>query len=457
MQRLFKYGSWKIPALLPAFILPLPLPGWAETLEAVELMPQSAGNTIWTMVGAMLVMFMQPGFTMLECGLIRAKNAVNILMKNYVDFTFGSILFLLVGFGLMFGDSARGFIGTSDFAMRGLDPASESGQWSWTFWFFQSVFCATSITIVSGAVAERIRFAGYIIISIMVSICIYPVSGHWVWNSLHASSQGWLEALGFIDFAGSTVVHSVGGWVALAGAMVLGPRLGKYGPDGTTRAIHGHNLPLAALGVFILWFAWFGFNCGSTTKADGTLGYIAANTSLSACAGFITAMFTVWLKTGKPDASMSFNGVLAGLVGVTAGCFDVSPVGALAIGACSGALVVLSVLFIDQKLKIDDPVGAVSVHGVCGAFGTLAVGLFAAPGYGESLGLFYGGGFSLLGVQALGVLCVGAWAFGMGYAFFKVINVFWGLRVSAEEETRGLDIPEHGAEAYSGFQFFTSN
>lgn len=436
------------------FTLALPL---AAGAEEVELMPQSAGNTVWTMVGAMLVMFMQPGFTLVECGLIRAKNAANILMKNYVDFAFGSILFLLAGFGLMFGTSAGGLVGTSDFGMTGVDPATEAGQWTWTFWFFQSVFCATAVTIVSGAVAERMRFTGYILVSVLVSTLIYPVSGHWVWNGLYASTEGWLGALGFIDFAGSTVVHSVGGWVGLAGAIVLGPRLGKYGPDGSARAIPGHNLPLAALGVFILWFAWFGFNCGSTTTADGTLGYIAANTSLAACAGFISAMGTVWLKTGKPDPSMSFNGVLAGLVAITAGCYDVSPAGSIVIGLIAGVLVVLSVIFIDQKLKIDDPVGAVSVHGVCGAFGTLAVGLFAAPGFGDSLGLFYGGGFGLLGVQALGVLAVGAWAFGVGLVLFKLVDALLGLRVSAEEEIKGLDIPEHGAEAYSGFQFFTSN
>jgi Amt family ammonium transporter len=426
--------------------------------NAVEYLPQSAGNTVWTMVGAMLVMFMQPGFSLVECGLSRAKNALNILMKNYVDFVVGSLMFLLISFGLMFGQSAGGFIGVSNFGLGGVDPTSEAGQWTFTFWFFQSVFCATAATIISGAIAGRTRFAAYIMISALVSAFVYPVSGHWCWNSLGGLSQGWIEELGFIDFAGSTVVHSVGGWIALAGAIVVGPRLGKYSADGVARAIPGHNMALTALGVFILWFAWFGFNCGSTTTADNTLGLIAVNTNLAACAGFIGALAAIWIKTGKPDASMSFNGVLAGLVGITAGCFEVSPYGAVVIGLLSGILVVFSVLFIDQVLKIDDPVGAVSVHGVCGFFGTAMVGLFAAPGYGsDTAGLFYGGGVGQLGVQILGAAAVGAWAFIGGLVVFKVVKAVIGLRVSPEDEQKGLDLSEHGAEAYSGFQFFTSN
>lgn len=439
--------------------LTLALTPEAEAAEtAAEFVSQTAGNTVWTMIGAMLVMFMQPGFTLVECGLSRAKNAVNILMKNYVDFVAGSLMFMLVGFAFMFGQSQGGFIGSSGFGLGGMDPATEAGQWNYTFWFFQCVFCGTAATIVSGAVAGRTKFSAYILVSLLISALVYPVSGHWAWNGLNGQGGGWLEKLGFIDFAGSTVVHSVGGWIGLAGAIVVGPRLGKYNGGGTVHAIPGHNLPLTALGVFILWFAWFGFNCGSTTAADGTLGLIAVNTNLAACAGFIGAMSAIWLKTGKPDPSMSFNGVLAGLVGITAGCFQVSPWGALVIGFLSGILVVASVLFIDQVLKIDDPVGAVSVHGVCGLFGTVMVGLFAAPGFGgETAGLLYGGGAGLLGVQLLGALAVGAWAFIGGLLVFKAVKALVGLRVSPEDEIKGLDLTEHGAEAYSGFQFFTCN
>jgi Amt family ammonium transporter len=262
--------------------------------------------------------------------------------------------------------------------------------------------------------------------------------------------------MGFIDFAGSTVVHSVGGWVALAGAVVLGPRIGKYTADGKANAIPGHNIPLAALGVFILWFGWFGFNPGSTTVADGTIGYIALNTSLAACTGTLGAMFTAWIKYGKPDASMTMNGALAGLVAITAGCYELSPVGAMITGLGGGVLVVLSVVFIDQVLRIDDPVGAVSVHGVCGAYGTIMAGLLAAPGFGGSTGLFYGGEFSVLTTQLVGVGAVFVWAFGMGWVVFSVLKAVVGIRVSEEEELKGLDITEHGMEAYSGFQIFSN-
>lgn len=274
--------------------LALALAPEAEAAEtAAEFVSQTAGNTVWTMIGAMLVMFMQPGFTLVECGLSRAKNAVNILMKNYVDFVAGSLMFMLVGFAFMFGQSQGGFIGSSGFGLGGMDPGTEAGQWSYTFWFFQCVFCGTAATIVSGAVAGRTKFSAYILVSLLISALVYPVSGHWAWNGLNGQGGGWLEKLGFIDFAGSTVVHSVGGWIGLAGAVVVGPRLGKYNGGGAARAIPGHNLPLTALGVFILWFAWFGFNCGSTTAADGTLGLIAVNTNLAACAGFIGAMTAI--------------------------------------------------------------------------------------------------------------------------------------------------------------------
>lgn len=422
----------------------------ADPVWAADALSQENANILWTLIGGMLVMFMQPGFALVECGLTRAKNAANIMMKNYADFLMGGILYFLVGFGLMFGADAGGLFGFSMFGMS----ASGADSWLWTFWFFQAMFAATSATIVSGAMAERTRFGVYLIASAVISAVIYPVSGHWAWSGLFGEGGGWLERLGFIDFAGSTVVHSVGGWVALAGAVVIGPRIGKYAPDGVARAIPGHNIPMAGLGVFILWFAWFGFNCGSTTTPDGSLGFIAASTCLSACAGGLAAMFVMWAKFGKPDPSMTFNGVLAGLVGITAGCAEVSPGGAIVIGLLSGALAVFSILFIDQKLKIDDPLGASSVHGVCGFFGTVMVGLFASPDYGSRSGLLYGGGAGLLVVQLCGALAVFAWAFGCGLALFKALSLTMPLRVSPEEELKGLDIPEHGTDAYSGFQIF---
>ncbi|MDR1298609.1 MAG: ammonium transporter [Deltaproteobacteria bacterium] len=456
MPRLSVPGPVRAFLAAAGFLLLFLAPAVARAQEG-EVYPQSDANVMWTLLGGILVMFMQPGFAMVECGLARAKNAASILMKNYADFMIGSLVFLLVGFGVMFGDTKGGVFGASYFGLSGINGSTPDGQWSLTFWFFQSVFCGTAATIVSGAVAGRTKFSAYLVSSVLISAVIYPVSGHWVWNSLY-NSGGWLGDLGFVDFAGSTVVHSVGGFVAMAGAIVVGPRLGKYGPDGAARAIPGHNLSLAALGVFILWFAWFGFNCGSTNVPDGTIGFIAVNTNLAACAGFLGAMTTSWIKSGKPDPSMSFNGVLAGLVGITAGCYDVSPFGAVVIGFVAGVLVVISVVFIDQKLKIDDPVGAVSVHGVCGVFGTLAVGLFASPMYGsEAAGLFYGGGAGLLGVQLLGALAVDAWAFLTGLIAFLAVRKLVGVRVSAIDELKGLDLVEHKTEAYSGFQFFSNS
>jgi Amt family ammonium transporter len=454
--RIMKLLRRSLPWL--ALLLLAPAAAWADG-EAPEPYQSSNANVMWTLLGGILVMFMQPGFTMLECGLSRAKNAANILMKNYADFVIGTMVFLLIGFGLMFGSSKGGVIGSSGFFLSGISGDNPDGQWTLTFWFFQSVFCGTAATIVSGAIAGRTKFAAYLMTSFLISAVIYPVSGHWVWNSLaNADSPAWLGQLGFIDFAGSPVVHSVGGFVALAGAIVVGPRLGKYSPDGNARAIPGHNLPLAALGVFILWFGWFGFNCGSTNVPDGTIGFIAVNTNLAACAGFLGAMCASWLMSGKPDPSMSLNGVLAGLVGITAGCYDVSPFGAVAIGLIAGVLVVGSVVFIDQKLRIDDPVGAVSVHAVCGIFGTIAVGLFASPEYGtDAAGLFYGGGFGLLGVQALGALSVDLWAFVMGLIAFKLVKATIGVRVDPKDELKGLDLTEHRSEAYPGFQVFSNS
>ncbi|MBN1796895.1 MAG: ammonium transporter [Sedimentisphaerales bacterium] len=415
-------------------------------VEAAKEELQTNINIVWTCIAAFLVFFMQAGFAMVEAGFTRAKNAVNILMKNLMDFSIGSIAFFVVGFGLMFGKT-NGLFGTTLFGLAGVEPGAD---WNWTFLIFQTVFAATAATIVSGAMAERTKFVGYLIYSFFITLFIYPIFGSWAWGGL-LDGGGWLEKLGFLDFAGSTVVHSVGGWLALAGAIVLGPRLGKYGPDKKPKAILGHNIPLAALGVFILWFGWFGFNPGSTTTGEGLIGYIAVTTNLAAAAGAIVAMCVSWIIVKKPDASMTLNGALAGLVSITAPCDGVSPIGAILIGAAGGALVVLSVMFIDNVLKVDDPVGAVSVHGVCGAWGTLSCGLFNM----ES-GLFYGGGIKQLGVQATGAGAAFLWAFGLGLILFITISKTIGLRVSPEEELKGLDIGEHGMEAYSGFQIFST-
>ena len=409
-------------------------------LDAAKEELQLNMNIVWTCAAAFLVFFMQAGFAMVETGFTRAKNAVNIIMKNLMDFAIGAPAFFVLGYGLMFGDS-NGLFGTTKFAMLGAAP----NTWDWTYLIFQTVFAATAATIVSGAMAERTKFTAYLFYSFLISLLIYPIFGHWTWGG------GWLAKAGFLDFAGSTVVHSIGGWLALAGAILLGPRLGKYGADGKPRAIMGHNLPLAALGVFILWFGWFGFNPGSTVAANGAIGYIAVTTNLAGCMGAITAMFASWIISKKPDASMALNGALAGLVAITAGCDAVSPFGAMVIGSVAGVLVVLSVLFIDRVLRIDDPVGAVSVHGMNGLWGTLAVGLF-----NTSKGLFYGGGVEQLGIQALGAGTAFAWAFGLGLVLFFALKKTVGLRVSREEELRGLDVGEHGMEAYSGFQIFTT-
>jgi ammonium transporter, Amt family len=408
----------------------------------------SHADVVWTCIAAFLVFFMQAGFAMVEAGFTRAKNAVNILMKNLMDFSVGTVAFFLIGFGLMFGES-NGLFGTSLFAMSGVE---DGAAWEWSFLIFQTVFAATAATIVSGAMAERTKFVSYLAYSAAITFFIYPIFGSWAWGGLLAGG-GWLEELDtpFLDFAGSTVVHSVGGWLALAGAIILGPRIGKYTPDGRPKAIMGHNIPLAALGVFILWFGWFGFNPGSTTAACGNIGFIAVTTNLSAAAAAITALVTAWIRSRKAEASMALNGALAGLVAITAGCDGVSPLGALAIGAVAGVLVVLSVVFIDRILHIDDPVGAVSVHGVCGAWGTLAVGLF-----NTQKGFFYAGGLAQLGTQCIGVLAAIAWAFGIGLVMFSVLKKTIGLRVNRDEELRGLDVGEHGMEAYAGFQIFSN-
>ena len=436
--------------------LVLPLIAFAEE-EATAATNAVAIDTVWTLVAAFLVFFMQPGFAMVETGFTRAKNASNILMKNLMDFCIGSMAYWLVGFGIMFGASAMGFFGTDGFFLSAGNPGTADGLWQYAFWIFQVVFAATAATIVSGAVAERTKFPAYLVYSVFICAIIYPVVGHWIWGG------GWLSSKGLVDFAGSTVVHSVGGWAGLAGALLLGPRLGKYNKDGSSNAIPGHNIPLAALGVFILWFGWFGFNAGSTTAGTNlSIATIAVTTNLAAAAAAITAMFTAWKRFGKPDTSMALNGALAGLVAITAGCANVSPLSAIIIGAIAGVLVVLSVEFLDKVLHIDDPVGAISVHGVCGAFGTLAVGLFAQAAYGESSGmgavngLFFGGGFAQFFIQLIGVVSVFIWVFGTSLLLFYVIKKTVGLRASDEEQLKGLDISEHGMEAYSGFQIFTT-
>jgi len=433
---------------IPALVLALPaaagaaedpptVAGNAVAIQAV----QTHADYVWTLVAAALVFFMQAGFAMVEVGFTRAKNAVNILMKNLMDFSLGSLAYWAIGFGLMFGASSTGWFGTSGFFLSEFSPGED--PWVLAFWMFQVVFAATAATIVSGAMAERTRFIGYLLFTLGVSTFIYPIFGSWAWGGLFHGG-GWLEKLGFVDFAGSTVVHSVGGWTALAGAIVLGPRLGKYTKDGKVRPIPGHNLPLAALGVFILWLGWFGFNPGSTTAANKDIALIFVNTNLAAAAGAVFAMMAAWVKFRKPDVGMSLNGALAGLVAITAPCATVTPLSAVIIGAAAGVLVVVSVLFFD-RIRVDDPVGAISVHGVCGAWGTLAAGLFNIEG--TSL--------TMIGVQLLGIGACFAWAFGMGFGLFKLIDVTVGLRVSAEEESEGLDYGEHAASAYPDFQMTT--
>jgi Amt family ammonium transporter len=418
-------------------LLALPALGWADETPISAADVQNNLNFVWTMIAAFMVFIMQAGFAMVEAGFTRAKNACNILMKNMMDFSVGAIAFWAVGFGLMFG-TTNGFFGTTDFFFSG--ATGDDAAWNFAFWMFQVVFCATAATIISGAVAERTKFSAYLAYSVLVSALVYPIFGSWAWGGLYHGG-GWLENLGFIDFAGSTVVHSVGGWLALAGAIVLGPRLGKYDKAGKVKPIPGHNIPLAALGVFLLWFGWYGFNPGSTTTGDTSIAIIAVTTTLAAAAGAITAMIATWIKYGKSDIGMTMNGALAGLVGITAGCANVSALSSVIIGAVAGVLVLFSVLFFD-RIHVDDPVGAISVHGVNGAWGTLAAGLFNA------------GGFSLkvVGVQLLGIGAAFIWAFGAGLIVFKLIDVVIGMRVSKEEEMAGLDYTEHGANAYADFQ-----
>ena len=402
----------------------------------------------WILLGAALVFFMQAGFAMVETGLTRAKNAGNIVMKNLMDFCIGTPIYWFIGFGIMFGGTGALFGGIDLFCLK---------QDDYAMMIFQTVFCATSATIVSGAMAERTKFSSYCIYSALISLFVYPISGHWVWGG------GWLQSMGFHDFAGSTAVHMVGGVAAFIGAAILGPRIGKYDKDGKPNAILGHSMTLAALGVFILWFCWFGFNGCSTVALSGEGAVNAARifytTNLAAAMATVTVLIITWIRYKKPDVSMTLNGSLAGLVAITAGCDTVTPVGAALIGFLAGFAVVFGIEFVDQKLKVDDPVGAVGVHGICGAFGTLLTGLFAYYdfGSGEKLGVFYGGGFKFFGTQVLGVVSVIAWVAVTMTIIFTVLKKTIGLRASVTEEVEGLDIHEHGlASAYADFALTSS-
>ena len=415
-------------------------------------MDYSSVNTIWVLFGAALVFFMQAGFAMVETGFTRAKNAGNIIMKNLMDFCIGTPTFWIVGFGIMFG-AGNGFFGKIGGIATEANYGSAmlpDGVPFWAFLIFQTVFCATSATIVSGAMAERTKFSSYCIYSFLISLIVYPVSGHWIWGG------GFISQMGFHDFAGSCAVHMVGGVAAFIGAIILGPRIGKYSKSGKSKAIPGHNLTIGALGVFILWFCWFGFNGASTVSMEGdaivSAGKIFVTTNLAAAVATVTVLLITWVRYKKPDVSMSLNGSLAGLVAITAGCDTVSPTSAAIIGIISGFVVVFGIEFIDKVLKVDDPVGAVGVHGLNGAFGTLAVGLFSDGSGTDWKGLLVGGGFHGFGVQFIGMIITIAWVAVTMTIIFQAIKHTVGLRVTAEEEIEGLDSKEHGlTSAYDGF------
>lgn len=430
-------GWWRYtPFLFPRGLLKMDIMELATSMDVG-----------WTLVAAALVFFMQAGFAMVETGFTRAKNAGNIIMKNLMDFSLGTPIFWILGFGIMFG-AASPFFGGFDFFADGVVGEG----YDWTTLIFQTVFCATAATIVSGSMAERTKFSAYCIYSMIISAVIYPISGHWIWGG------GWLAELGFHDFAGSTAVHMVGGVAAFVGAAILGPRIGKYTKDGKARAIPGHSLTLGALGCFILWFCWFGFNGGSTVALSGGGAEVASRvfvtTNMAAAVATVTVMCITWIRYKKPDVSMTLNGSLAGLVAITAGCDVVTPFGSVIIGICAGFAVVFGIEFVDQKLKVDDPVGAVGVHCINGALGTILTGLFAYYNGTEvePLGVFYGGGFHFFGIQVLGVVAVIAWVAITMTIVFNVIKHTIGLRVSEAEEIMGLDKPEHGlSSAYADF------
>ena len=412
----------------------------------------SSLDTVWMLLAAMLVFFMQPGFALCEAGFTRSKNTANILFKNFVDFVLGSLLFWFLGFGLMFGSNGEGFVGMPNFGDLSF---FDNGLPVEGFLIFQTVFCATAATIVSGAMAERTKFSMYVVYSFFISLLIYPISGHWTWgggwlcNGDETSFMMTTFGATFHDFAGSAIVHSVGGVLAFVGALCLGPRLGKYDKNGKSRAIPGHNLMAAALGVVILWFGWFGFNPGSQLAASGevnstAISHVFLTTNLAAAAGGFATMFVTWIKYGKPSLSLTLNGVLAGLVGITAGCDLVAPWAAVVIGLVCGTVLVFSIEFIDVKLHVDDPVGASSVHGVCGILGTLMTGLLATEG-----GALLGGGWGFFGAQVFGVLMIDVWAAAAGFVLFYGIKALKGLRVDKRIEEEGLDIYEHGESCYT--------
>ncbi len=467
-------SKWPLASLAAAALL-APALAWAEepaTAEQVKALlgtPKVMADTLWVMLAGILVFFMNLGFAMVESGLCRAKNCVNILAKNFIVFGISSLAFLVLGWGLMFGDG-NALVGTSGLWFAGgADNSPATGdayagvygaiKWAtvplWAKFFFQLVFAGTAATIVSGAVAERVKFMSFVVFSFVMVGLIYPVTGHWIWGG------GWLATLGVWDFAGSTVVHSVGGWAALAGILLLGPRLGKYGRDGRVNPIPGHNMTSATIGVFVLWLGWFGFNPGSTMAADPlAIGHIAVTTNTAAAAASLSALLTATIMLGKPDLSMILNGCLAGLVAITAPCAWVSVESALVIGLVAGVLVVFGVLAFD-RMKIDDPVGALSVHLLNGVWGTLAVGLFAdssaAPVAGPPDGLFAGGGPGLLVTQLIGVVAAGGYVFLVSLAAFGIVKAAMGLRVSEEEEIEGLDLGEHGITAYPDFVLHTES
>ncbi len=434
----------RIGAVLTGLVVFAPISAGAQEADLASQIGEVAKHLdwFWTCVAAFLVFFMQAGFAFVESGMTRAKNAVNILMKNVADLAIGAVGFWAIGFGLMFSGEFYEFFLNPD-----VNSFGEDANWMYSFLIFQTVFAATAATIVSGAVAERTKFSAYLIFSVIITAIIYPIQGAWSWGGLWHGG-GWLEGMGFIDFAGSTVVHSVGGWAALAGAIVLGPRRGKYNADGSMNAIIGHNMPMAALGVFILWLGWFGFNSGSTTSMDGgNFARIAVTTNLSAAAGALVAMFVSWYRFGKPDISMTLNGALAGLVGITAGCYTMTPLGSLLTGGVAGVVVVFSVIFFD-RIRVDDPVGAISVHGVCGAWGTLACAIpfLCIPGEAGSLV-----------TQITGIAAVFFCTFILSLVMFTLIKLTIGLRVSDEEEDSGLDVLEHGSPAYANFVTTTAD
>jgi Amt family ammonium transporter len=406
-------------------------------------------DTMWVLIAGFLVFFMNAGFAFVEAGFCRAKNVVNILAKNFMVFALAAIAYWALGYGLMFGKGGA-IIGTDSFLFSSTANSPVTNIPVFTFFFFQLAFAAAGCSIISGAVAERIKLISFIVFGIVMVAVIYPLTGHWIWGG------GWLSSLGFHDFAGSTAVHSVGGWCALTGILILGPRIGKYRADGSQRAILGHSIPLATLGGFILWFGWFGFNPGSQLAMDENVPRIALTTALASCAGIIGGMAVSWKLSKKPDLSMVINGCLAGLVAITAPCAVVTPAASILIGLIAGIIVVYSVMFFD-KLKIDDPVGALSVHLVNGIWGTIAVGLFAAPElFSGKAGLFYGGGFKQLGIQLTGIAATGTTVFILSFLLWSIIKLVFGLRGSHEEEIGGLDVGEMGLEGYSGFQIFTT-